>query len=173
MNIMSSNEQQLVINYSLGIVNTLLSVPYESMSAADKDELTVVIANEKELNFPDVTPEYVLGYHKTKHLLALSDDCDNAIEGGFTSSNGHFYRTNRDDQINMAGEWMALQADPTITTVAWKTEDVGYYTHTKDEWLTVFAEAFKHKKDMLMKYAMLKAKVDAATTHQDIISAAW
>ena len=173
MNIMSENTSTLVMNFDKGIIDTLLSVPYESFAAADKDELTVVIANEKGLNFPEVTSDFILSYHKEKQILALSADCDAAIETGFTSSNGHFYRTNRDDQINMMGEAMALQADPTITTVNWKTEDIGYYTHTKAEWLMVYGEAFKHKKEMLMKYAILKAKVYAATAHQDIINAAW
>lgn len=173
MYVMDSNDKQLVIGFNKGIIDTLMSVDYDTMSIADKDELTVVIANEKGLSFAEVTPDYVLAYHKEKKVLALSQECEEAIIEGFVSSNGHTYRTNRDDQVNMMGQAMALQADPTMTTVDWKAEDVGYYTHTKSEWLTVYTEAFKHKRDQLMKYNALKATAVNATSHQQIINAIW
>lgn len=103
----------------------------------------------------------------------MNSACEKAIVGGFTSSNNHVYRTNRDDQTNMIGQYNALVADSSIANVQWKTEDVGYVTITRDEWLTVYQEAFTHKQTQLFKYNQLKGKIYACTTTDEVTAIVW
>lgn len=99
--------------------------------------------------------------------------CDSKIEEGFASSNGHFYRTNRDDQVNMIGQKDELNADETIEIVPWKTEDVGYIDHTREEWLKVYREAFSHKRNHLFRYDALKNEIDTLTTIDEVKNITW
>src|SRR5437763_9836650 len=82
----------------------------------------------------------ILADAKANKIRELNNKCEAVIVAGFTSSNGHTYRTNRDDQVNMIGQKDDL-ADGTVTVIPWKTEDVGYINHTRDEWFTVYSEA--------------------------------
>lgn len=111
---------------------------------------------------------------KASKIAEFKALCESTIEAGFTSSNGHTYRTNRDDQINMIGQKDDL-SDGTITVVPWNTEDAGYVNHTPDEWLTVYSEAFNYKKKQLLYYNSLKEKVNAivvsdTVTEDDAVS---
>jgi hypothetical protein len=104
---------------------------------------------------------------KQNKINELKQKCEETIETGFTSSNGHFYRTNRDDQINMIGQKDALMSDSTIATVKWKSEDAGYMEISKNEWLSkVYSEAFLHKQAQLFKYDELKKQVVEASLEQ-------
>ena len=123
--------------------------------------------------YTDITEAYILKRHKTIKTDWLSALCEDAIVQGFTSANGNLYRTNRDDQINMMGQKDYLDANPTVTTVMWKTENKGYVSHTKAEWLAVYAEAFSHKRDKLLKYNDLKTKVTNATTDEAVVAVQW
>lgn len=99
--------------------------------------------------------------------------CDSKIEEGFASSNGHFYRTNRDDQVNFLGKFNQLMNDKTITTVMWKTEDVGYIEHSREEWLMIYNEALAAKERKLFKYNQLKQQVNACGTKEEVEAVVW
>lgn len=55
----------------------------------------------------------------------------------------------------------------------WKTEDFGYVDHTRDEWLTVYSEAFGHKKEQLFKYDQLKEMTSGCETLDEVKGVAW
>lgn len=124
----------------------------------------------------EATPkiEYNAEYFKPLKILELNKMCEQTIEAGFTSNiNGHVYRTNRDDQINMMGQKDELMDDPAIETVPWKTEDVGYIKHTRADWLNIYKEGLQHKKAQLFKYDQLKKQVLAAQTIDEINAVQW
>lgn len=122
----------------------------------------------------EITADVILQHHKNLKIDILADLCEEEIIKGFKATNGHFYRTNRDDQINMIGQKDVLNTDSNLEeTVFWKTEDAGYISHTKDEWLKVYAEAFEHKKNQLLKYNELKTKILNATTHEVVVNTDW
>jgi hypothetical protein len=112
---------------------------------------------------------------KENKKAELSIKCEESITNGFTSTNGHHYRTNRDDQTNMIGQKDELAEDLTITQVYWKAEDVGHWiVHTRDEWLNqVYSESFKHKKAQLAKYNDLRGKVEACLTIEEVDLIVW
>jgi hypothetical protein len=151
----------------------LLESSFDSFSLSDKNNLVALLANKEQLKYSDITDEYILNYHKQLKIDILSESCDEIIVGGFTATNGHHYRTNRDDQLNMVAKNVQLLHDETIVEVNWKTEDVGYVLHTRQEWLTVYNEGVAHKETNLYKYNTLKAQVESATTHAEILLVAW
>lgn len=146
---------------------------YDLFSVDEKNNLISLLANRNKLLYSQITDEYILNHHKNLKINILNEQCELSIVNGFTASNGHHYRMNRDDQINMIGQKDTLLSDPTITVVSWKTEDAGYVDHTREEWLQVYKEAFEHKKYQLLKYNDLKQKVLKATTHEEIVKINW
>lgn len=114
-----------------------------------------------------------LSYFQDLKKAELNRQCEEAIVQGFTASNGHVYRTNRDDQTNMIGQKDELMSKTSITTVPWKTEDAGYIVHTREEWLTVYAEAFAHKKNQLFKYDTLKGEVYKCERKEEVDIIKW
>lgn len=119
------------------------------------------------------TEDELLHLKKEDKILEFNKKCEETIEAGFTASNGHSYKTTRDAQINMIGQKDELMTDDSILEVKWKTEDVGYVTHTRDEWLNIYKEALSHKKTQLFKYDDLKAQVNNCTTIEEVDSIAW
>lgn len=115
----------------------------------------------------------ILNQEKEKKVAELKQKCENAILAGFTSSNGHFYRTNRDDQTNFMGQKEELNDKPDMLVVPWKTEDVGYINHAREEWLTIFYEGLSHKKAQLYKYDTLKKQVESLTTIEEVQAIVW
>jgi hypothetical protein len=120
-----------------------------------------------------VTDADILEYRKSIKSLHFKELCEKKIVEGFTASNGHFYRTNRDDQTNMIGQKDELNVDESITVVPWKTEDAGYIDHTRLEWLAIYNEAFYHKKTQLFKYNDIKNNVLACVSHEEIDLIEW
>lgn len=173
MNINFENDYQLTVTFNKQAENILLQQGYDSMNIDDKNSLLVIISNKENIAFSDVDSDYILNYHKTLKITNLSNQCNDAITMGFTSSNGHIYRLNDKDQINMIGQKDELKEDDTIVDVLWKTEDMGYINHTRDEWFLVYKEAFAWKKQQLLKYNDLKTKVINAKIHDDIIKIIW
>ncbi len=151
----------------------LLKVGLNGMSLDEKNRLISQIANKERVAFFEITESYILDYHKTLKKDLMSEDCETKIIEGFIASNGRRYRTNRDDQVNMIGQKDELSEDDTITQVMWKTEDAGYISHTKEEWLKIYIEAFSHKKTQLFKYNTLKQQVALATSHEEIVDIKW
>lgn len=114
-----------------------------------------------------------LEQEKLEKIAELKAICEQTILKGFVSSNGYFYRTNRDDQTNMIGQKDELTTNSAITSVPWKTEDAGYMQHTREEWLVIYNEAFAHKKAQLFKYDSLKTKVNSFTTIAEVGELVW
>jgi hypothetical protein len=148
----------------------LLDEGYSSFSLTDKNSLIAILANKVGVKYSDITDEYIFNYHKQLKIDILSDNCDEKIIAGFTSANGHKYRTNRDDQINMIGKMIQLMNNTSIVEVNWKTEDAGYVKHTREEWITVFNEGLAHKEQNLFHYNTLKAQVHSAQTDAEVVA---
>ncbi|MCB5366910.1 DUF4376 domain-containing protein [Collinsella aerofaciens] len=164
------------INSIKGLVpveRKLLTSGFASLDMIEKNQLVSQIAKKEGKMYYEITEDYILEYHKNLKIDVLSQMCNEAIINGFTASNGHTYRTNRDDQINMMGKKIELMEDASITTVAWKTEDVGYIDHTREEWLQVYKESFEHKETNLLKYNTLKQQVRDAQTHEEVLAVSW
>lgn len=120
-----------------------------------------------------VTGEYLLNKVRAIKIASLKVKCEEVIEAGFTSTNGNFYRTNRDDQLNMVGQKDYLKDNPTHL-VMWKTENAGYVEHEPADWLSqVYNEGFAHKQQALFRYDYLKSVVNAATTSTEVIDVTW
>jgi len=151
----------------------LMEVGFNELTLFEQNNLIVSIASKKSVSYITITEQVVLDYHKEIKVFVLNETCEDAIIDGFTSANGHKYRVNRDDQMNMLGQKDYLLSDTSIATVMWKTEDVGYIEHTREEWLSIYLEAFAHKQAQLYKYNTLKLQVLSATTHEDITAIQW
>lgn len=104
----------------------------------------------------------------------MTNKCDQAINNGFTSQiNGHHYRTTTDDQLNFFGQKDELSENETIATVMWKTEDVGYIEHNREDWLAIFQEGRQHKKAQLFKLDQLRQQVNACVTKEEVEVIVW
>jgi hypothetical protein len=139
----------------------------------EKNTLIATLANRVGKVFSEINDDYLLNYHRDLKKESLNEDCENTILGGFTATNGHIYRCNRDDQTNMIGQKDELRDDPTILEVEWRTEDEGYISHTREDWLQVYREAFVFKKTQLFKCKSLKQRATDATSHDEIIAVKW
>lgn len=155
------------------IEQKLLNEDYNNFSLQDKNSLIALLANKNGVKYSEITDDYILDYHKQLKTDILSETCDEVIVYGFTSINKHHYRTNRDDQLNMIAKNVQLLHDTTILSVDWKTEDAGYISHTRQEWLSVYNEGISFKEANLYKYNTLKIQVKNSTTHAEIIAVAW
>lgn len=153
----------------------LLAQGLSGLSPFERNELIIDIAQKEGIrDYNQITDEVLLNHHKKLKADYLVDSVEQDILGGFTSDvNGHSYRTNRDDQINMIGQKDELTADETIATVMWKTEDAGYVEHTREDWLLIYREAFSNKKAKLMKYNTLKEQSSNATTDAELVAVQW
>lgn len=144
---------------------------YNSLSLKDKNSLIAILADREGLKYSEITDEYILNHHKRIKIDILSEKCDETIIGGFESTNGNIYRTNRDDQMNMIGKMVQLQIDTKIQSVMWKTENEGYLDHTREEWVNqVFLEALNFKEMNLFKYSTLKEQVANAKTDEEVLA---
>lgn len=163
----------MVTDFLTPLENKLVTDGFDAFLLSEKNSLIAILANKDGKMYSEITPDYVLNRHKEIKTDIFSENCEDDIIAGFTSSNGHTYRTNRDDQMNMIGQKDELASDTTITTVSWRTEDAGYIDHTRDEWLIVYSEAFNHKKTTLAKYNTLKVQLTAATTDAAVLAITW
>lgn len=146
---------------------------FEGMDADSQNYLVNAISRKTGITLWQIKPEDILNYHKNLKISMQNEFCEIAIAAGFTSSNGHKYRTNTDDQINFLGKMIMLQMKPDITEVPWKTEDAGYIVHTKEDWLTVASEGFAHKEEQLLKFNEKTTTIKNATTHAQIVAVSW
>lgn len=151
----------------------LLEEGYGAFTQEDKDHLITILSRREGSSPQLITEEYIFEHHKHLKSEVIKEACEDAILNGFTASNGHFYRTNRDDQINMIGQKDALGMMSPDELILWKTEDAGYVTHTQEEWMKIYVEAFIYKKNQLLKYNILRQKMSMAETHEDILAINW
>lgn len=146
---------------------------YNSFSLQDKNNLIALLANREGLLYSAVNDDYILQHHRDLKIELFDEMCENKIIAGFESSNGHTYRCNRDDQLNMIGKKDQLMYDTTIETVYWRTEDSGYVALSRDEFLIVYREALSHKENTIFKYNDLKKQIIQAKNHDDIVAIIW
>jgi hypothetical protein len=127
----------------------------------------------KELEF-NYDPAFNLEQYKSFKIDTLSKKCKEDIYKGFISQlNGHFYRTNTDDQLNFLGKFNQLISGESIATVMWKTEDSGYIEHSRSDWLTIYNEALTAKEQKLFKYDQLRDQVNACATKEEVEAVVW
>jgi hypothetical protein len=151
----------------------MLEIGYESFNLKDKNEFVSYLADKNALKYSDLTDEYILNHHKKLKIADFSERCEKDIIDGFIATNGHKYRTNRDDQKNFFGKALELMIAPTVISVLWKTEDVGYITHSRQEWIDVFMEGVSHKETILHKYNTLKTNINNAVTEAELLLITW
>lgn len=151
------------------IEQQMLDKGISSFTQYDMNTLIVRIADKLGKLPYEITEDVILQHHKNLKNDLLSEACEEEIIKGFTASNGHVYRTNRDDQVNMIGQKDILDDTDSAEPIKWRTEDAGWIDHTKDEWLQIYKEAFDFRKSTLLKYASLKDQVNNATTHDEIV----
>lgn len=170
-----SNDNQLMITFNNQAEQVLLQQGYDNMSADDKNSLVALIAYKQNKVFSDITLDSILSYHKQLKLTSLGLACENAITSGFTATNGHTYRLNQTDQLNILGQREKLRDDSTITTVNWLAVDVGdWIAHTVSDWLTyVYSGGFNWVDTQRSHYRDLKKNVLAATTHSALVAITW
>lgn len=147
------------------IDSTIIENGYNSLNSIQQDYLNELAKL--------TTSDDILNYCKEIKSIHFKRTCESEILKGFVASNGHFYRTNRDDQTNLMGQKDLLSENPSIETVMWKTEDVGYIEHTKEEWIKIYNEAFLHKQTQLFKYDNLKKQVLLCATHEELDIINW
>lgn len=122
----------------------------------------------------DALLEQAISEFKKIKIDELRKKCEEAIEFGFVSSmNQHFYRTNRDDQVNLIGKKDQVMNDATITEIYWKTEDAGYVAHTREEWLQIYFEGLEHKESQLFKLDVLRKRIYSMNEKKEIESVTW
>lgn len=147
---------------------------YDKMSSQQKDEVAAHVARQKGISYRNMPDSAILAYHKEIKNGLMNNTCDETIEYGFCSQvNGHHYRTNRDDQINFIGQCQVLKLEPSIETVIWKTEDAGPIPLTRNEFFFIYKEGLLHKNSTIQKYWQKKMKIEACTTHAEIMGIKW
>jgi len=151
----------------------LLAVGFSKFTTDEKNQFVMELASKLDMAFTDITEAYVFEYHRELKKEIMSLTCEDAILKGFVASNGHHYRTNRDDQINFLGQKEELNDNPTVTEVEWKTEDAGYITHTKEDWIKVFYEALRFKSNNLKKLSRIKGYITLARTDVELTAIKW
>lgn len=152
----------------------LIQEGFASFSTKDKNELIAWVANKESKVYSEVSEQTLLDYHKKIKIELLSDYCDDLIMKGFEATNGHTYRTNKDDQVSLIGKAVQLQFDSAIEEVNWKTEDTGgYITHTREEFIQVFLEGVNHKESTLFKFNTLKQQILNAQTDAEVLIVKW
>lgn len=156
------------------LMDSLMSIGYNKMTKDDKNRLVNYIAQKEGALLTEITEEYIFNMVKKIRINELSEICQDTILKGFKSPNGHTYRTNRDDQINMIGQKSLLELDQSIETVQWKTEDVGYLVHHREEWIKdVYMFGMKFKAEQLFKYDHLKRKILEASNEGEVLIITW
>jgi hypothetical protein len=155
--------------------NKLLTEGIESFSTTELNDFIIQIARAKNLPMMDVTMDYLFQYHKDLKIQKLNEECEKSILEGFVSdTTGHTYRTNIDDQLNFIGKYLVVKEDESILEVFWKPEDIGEQVpHTRDEFLSVYREAFDHKENSLRKIHILRIQVREAVTDADLLLIKW
>lgn len=156
------------------IEKRLLEVGFDALTTSEKNQLISALANASGKMYYEITQDDIINHHKTLKLELLDDASRTEILKGFTSSNGHIYRTNGDDRENMIGKAVQLILQPEIVLVKWKTEDIGYMDHTREEWINnVFLEGLNFKETVLFKYNTLRIQIENATLDSEVLAVKW
>lgn len=147
---------------------------YDKNTLHEKDAIAGLVAKAYEKSVREITSKDVLMYHKQLLKEFLDIHCESEIEDGFVfSGNNHHYRTNRDDQINFIGQYLALKDNEEITQLFWKTEDEGQQPITREEFFLVYQEALIHKNNVILKFWNKKAIIDSCQSHAEVRAVSW
>lgn len=122
-------------------------------------------------------PAALLEHRKCTKIEELKSACNAAIVSGFqaTWADGttYTYKSDETDQRNLTLRAIAVQNDPSITTVEWETVEAGVVAHSREDFLAVVRACDEHIQRCLARLRELKAAVEAATTVEEIDEITW
>lgn len=173
MHVVNDTDYDLVLSLDKSVLDRFVKLGYDSLDDSDKSDLVILVALEKKVQVIDVDKAYLFEYLKEVVKEKFKNMCDYKIESDFVASNGHNYRLNTNDQINMIGQKAELDSDTTIVELFWKTEDSGFVKHTREEWLNMYLEAHEYKKSCIYRYNTLKGLIDNVTTNEELTKLEW
>ncbi|MED3976195.1 hypothetical protein P4639_22615 [Priestia megaterium] len=151
----------------------LLDKGFSNFTTAQKNDLVAELATRNGLAYTDVTEEYIFDYHKRLKSDLMSAVCTDSIIKGYQSTNGHFYRTTLEDQVNMIAQKEYINSHPDMTVVKWKTQDAGYIEHDVEEWVRLYYEGFSYKMMTLYKSERIKQMIKLATNDHELTAIDW
>jgi hypothetical protein len=153
----------------------LINKGFNALSVEERNGLVMDIAHSKNIPITDIDKDYLLAHHKELKIQHFSNICEEEILKGFTSqTNGNFYRTNRDDQLNFIGKYLVVIADESILQVFWKAENLGEQVpHTREEFMAIYKEGFSHKESKLYKLHVLRQQIRACKTDDEVFLINW
>ena len=173
MRVVNDADYDLVVSLDKSVLDRFVKLGYSSLDDSDKNDLTILVALEKNVRVIDVDESYLFEYLKEVVKEKSKSMCDYKIENDFVATNGHNYRLNTNDQINMIGQKAEIDTDPSIDEVFWKTEDSGFVKHTREEWLSIYLEAHEYKKNCIYRYNALKGLIDETSTNDELMKLEW
>jgi hypothetical protein len=123
-----------------------------------------------------ITSDDLLVEAKAAKKKELSEKCNEAICGGFTSSalgTTHTYPSDEEAQRNFHSELDRIRLDPTYTTIYFKTFDAGYLPHTVDQFTKVFLDGHTAGRQQVAKLNQLKSDIDKVTDPNNLGVFVW
>lgn len=152
----------------------LLNNDIETLDLVTLEEIKEHISEFYQKPLAQVADEDLLAYHKEAQNKKLERRCQKEILNGFTSSSsGHTYRTNIDDQINILGKTLELVIKTLMLNVTWKTEDSGVLDHLREDFFEVFFESIHHKESKIAHLWQKKYEVSLCSSHEEINLIEW
>lgn len=154
---------------------------YEIMQTADG---TIQITRWDPTDVPKPSDSDVVNYWNTQMMdyfrsqkkAELSQQCNQAIIAGFSSSAlgvAHTYPSDEEAQRNFHSELDRLNYDPNYTASSFKTLDAGYLSHTKAQLIQVFVDGHTYGRQQIAHLNTLKSQIDAAQTQTDLNAITW
>lgn len=101
---------------------------------------------------------YLSEHAKQEKINELNEKCTNTIHTGFESG-GNSYQFNEQDQANFNQQLCLLLLDATVNQVAWKTENNGIQTLTREQFIEACKAGEVHKRNNISHYWQLKTYV--------------
>ena len=153
----------------------LLEVGFDRFTVSDQNEFIIQLAKRLNLPLTDITRGFILDYHKTIKEQHFSNLAEEEIIKGFVSpTTGYTYRTNRDDQLNMLGQFVFAKEFPDMETIYWKVEEEGtQMPHSREDFLQIVMEGFEHKLNILTKLDQLRQQIREATSDEELVTINW
>ncbi len=123
----------------------------------------------------DGNDEVFIELAKTSKYQELTRKCNSSILSGFETEDGKFYQFDEKDQTNFTQQTMMLIMDSSIENVLWESgdRDGKFVAYTKMEFLQLVALAGVHKNSNIEKLAILRGKLEQATTVEEIKAIEW
>ena len=152
----------------------LLNNNYDDLESNVLEEIKEHISEFYSIPLEQLVEDDILAYHKLAMIKRLERRCQQEVLEGFSSTTtGHIYRTNTDDQINILGKIVELMLKTELLNVQWKTEDSGVIDHTRETFFNVLYESIQHKEDKIVHLWQKKYEVGLCTGHDEINLIEW